>query len=206
MRTKKYWRRMRYLEDEEILEEEEILEGEEMLEENEILEEEEVLEEEEMFEVEERREEVVEGDDGKMGAAEFERGEKVGGGEAGEMVREASEAGGEGGGQGGHRVRELPKKKCSFNLDFVQNRSDPPPDFWIFWYTFPKVKTFGTFGTLLCILIHPIFWQKVSQNFWIWSNPPPFLPKIPKMLVHKKCPKTFGLLRNPPPPYGRSPN
>ena len=125
MRTKKYWRRMRYLEDEEILEEEEILEGEEMLEENEILEEEEVLEEEEMFEVEERREEVVEGDDGKMGAAEFERGEKVGGGEAGEMVREASEAGGEGGGQGGHRVRELPKKKCSFNLDFVQNRSDP---------------------------------------------------------------------------------
>ena len=31
----------------------------------------------------------------------------------------------------------------------------------------PKVKTFGTFGKLLCILIHPIFWKKVSQNFWI---------------------------------------
>ena len=92
-----------------------------------------------------------------------------------------------------------PPKNAALIWTLSKTGLTPPPDFWIFWYTFPKVKTFGTFGTLLCILIHPIFWQKVSQNFWIWSTPPPFLPKIPKILVHKKCPKTFGLLRNPPP-------
>ena len=108
------------------------------------------------------------------------------------------------------RLREL-LKKCSFNLDFVQNRSEPPPlppsqnfgSFGIFWDTFPKVKTFKTFGTLLCILIHPIFWQKVSQNFLIWSTPPPpFLPKISKKLVFKKCPKNFWFASEPTlPPF-----
>ena len=61
-----------------------------------------------------------------------------------------------------------------------------PPYFWIFLdflgHLF-KSQNFETFGTLLCILIHPIFWQKVSKNFWILSNPPPFLLKIPKKLV-----------------------
>ena len=53
-------------------------------------------------------------------------------------------------------------------MDFVQNRSrpQPPQDLWNSLDTFPRVKTFGTFGALLCILIHPIFLQKVSQNFW----------------------------------------
>ena len=32
----------------------------------------------------------------------------------------------------------------------------------------------------------------MPKNFWIWSTSPPFLPKIQKLLVHNKCPKTFG--------------
>ena len=99
-------------------------------------------------------------------------------------------------------VREtLKKNEALIWPSFKTGLTPPPSDFWIFLDTFPKVKTFGNFGTLLCILIHPIFWQKVSQNYWNWSNPhPPFLPKIPKMLLHKKCPKSFGLPWNPPPP------
>ena len=95
----------------------------------------------------------------------------------------------------GVELGTLSKKKCSFNLDFVQNRSDPPPRifgfFGIFWDTFPKVKTFGTFGTLLCILIHPIFWQKVSQNFWIWSNAPPLSTKNSKKVGSQKVSQNF---------------
>ena len=86
-------------------------------------------------------------------------------------------------------------------MEFFQNGSDPPPqEFWNFWGTFPKVQLFRNFwGTFLCP-ISPNIWGKVPQNFWIWSTPHPFVPKIPKWLVHKKCPKTFGLLRNPPAP------
>ena len=87
-------------------------------------------------------------------------------------------------------------QKCSFNLDFVKNRFHPPPtDFWSVWDTFLKVNTFGTFGTLFCILIHPIFWQKVPKNFWIWlkPHPPTFYQKNPTILIYKKCLKTFCL-------------
>ena len=93
-------------------------------------------------------------------------------------------------------------------MDFVQKRSDPPPpqnfvSFVIFWNTFPKVKTFGTFATLLCILIHPLFWQKSVPKHLDFVKPlAPFLPKIPNKLVHKKFPNFFGLLFNPPlPPF-----
>ena len=55
-----------------------------------------------------------------------------------------------------------------------------------------------TVGPLLCIIIHLKFGQKVHHNFWIRSTPPPFCPKFKNHLIHKKCPKTFGLFWNPP--------
>ena len=64
---------------------------------------------------------------------------------------------------------------------------------------------FGTFGALPCRVI--IFFYNfrallchISSQIKGKSLPPhPFLPKITKLLGHKKCPKTFGLARNPPP-------
>ena len=92
-------------------------------------------------------------------------------------------------------------------MDFFQKGLTPPP----------PPQTFGTFGALFCRLIFLWnFWgtfcvvfhqnqgKKCPKTFG-FGQPPPFLPKIPKLLVHKKCPKTFGLPRNPPPPYGRIP-
>ena len=86
-------------------------------------------------------------------------------------------------------------------MDFVQNRSDPPsspPDFWIrwkFWDTFPKVKIFGTFATLLGILIHPIFWQKsVPKTFEFGQTPHPFYKKF------QKVSQIFWFALEPPPP------
>ena len=64
-----------------------------------------------------------------------------------------------------------------------------------FWDTFSKVHAFQ----LLCILIHQIFLEKVPQIIWIWSTPaPPFLHKIPKILMHKKYPTIFRLHCSPP--------
>ena len=94
-----------------------------------------------------------------------------------------------------HQFRKLLKNKCSFNLDFVQNRSDPPsspPDFWIrrkFWDTFPKVKIFGPFATLLGILIYPISRQKSVLKLLNLVKPPTLSTKNSKKLYHKKCPK-----------------
>ena len=56
---------------------------------------------------------------------------------------------------------------------------------YLWW---PKVKTVGTSFTRLCILIQPIFLQKVSLNFWIWLNPPPFYQKVHKFWFTKSVP------------------
>ena len=53
--------------------------------------------------------------------------------------------------------------------------------YWSLWRWELLKKMQLKFGTLLCILIHPIFWQKVSQNIWIWSNHPPFYQKFQKI-------------------------
>ena len=76
-----------------------------------------------------------------------------------------------------------------------------PPKFFELLGHFFESQNFCNFLALLCVLVHPIFGQKVPKNFWIWSTThPPFLPIIPKMFMHKKCSKTFGLLWNPAPP------
>ena len=67
----------------------------------------------------------------------------------------------------------------------------PPPEFWIFWDTFPKVKTFGTLGKFLWILIHPIFWQKVSGNFFDLVKSPPLSKKNSKKVGPQKVSQFF---------------
>ena len=57
-----------------------------------------------------------------------------------------------------------------------------------FWDTFTKVQIFSNFWDTFLCPISPNIWGKVPQNFWIWSTPHPFLPKIPKFFLHKKCP------------------
>ena len=78
------------------------------------------------------------------------------------------------------QFRDTLKKNAALIWTLSKTGQPPPPqDFWIFMFTFPKVKTFGSFGTLLCILFHPIFWQKkFPKTFGFGQTPPPFLPKI----------------------------
>ena len=84
-------------------------------------------------------------------------------------------------------IRKLPKKNSALILTSSKTCFDPhPPRFLDLLGHFSESPNFffvGSFGTNLCILIHPIFWQKVSQNFWIWSNPP----------LSTKYSKKFGL-------------
>ena len=58
----------------------------------------------------------------------------------------------------------------------------------------------STKNAALIWVFSPKIWGKSAQKLLdLVKPPPPFLPKIPKLLVHKKCPKTFGSARNPPP-------
>ena len=75
----------------------------------------------------------------------------------------------------------FPTKECSFGFGTLFKSQN----FRTFLYTFVHPNS-------------PKIWTKVSQNFWIMSPPPFFGPNF-KKLVHKKCPKTFGLFRNPHP-------
>ena len=102
-------------------------------------------------------------------------------------------------------IREHTKKNA-VNMDFVQNRSDPPspPDCWIFWDTFPKVKTFGTCGTLLGILIHPILWQKSVPKLLDLVKLPPFYQKLQKCWFSKSVPKLLVCFATPPPLWTKS--
>ena len=82
----------------------------------------------------------------------------------------------------------------------------PPPQIFgsvgNFGTLFRKSNFFGTFATLLGILIHPIFWQKsVPKTFEFGQTPHPFYKKF------QKVSQIFWFaLDPPPPPYGRSPN
>ena len=60
-------------------------------------------------------------------------------------------------------------------MDFFQKGLTPPPDFWKFWDLFLYADFFpGTFGAIFVLYFTKIVGaQKVSQNFWIASDPPP---------------------------------
>ena len=40
------------------------------------------------------------------------------------------------------------QKNAALSLTSSETGLTPPPDFWIFWDTFPKIKTFGSFGRI----------------------------------------------------------
>ena len=85
-------------------------------------------------------------------------------------------------------------KKYSFNLDFVQNRSDPPPSspqnfgsFGIFWDTFPK-------GILLERLVHPKSLHVLAKGvpkLLDLVNPPPLSPTNSKKFGLQKVSQNF---------------
>ena len=85
-------------------------------------------------------------------------------------------------------VRDVLKNKYSFNFGF-QNRSNPPQGIFKLLGTFSKVHFLACFGT---------FWEKKVPKTFGFGHPPSFLPKIQKLLGHKKGPKSFGLLWNQP--------
>ena len=90
-------------------------------------------------------------------------------------------------------------------MDFFQKRSDPPP--WILellGHFFESPKFWNFWGTNFW-QNSPNIWAKSAQKLLDLVNPPPFSTKSSKMLVHKKCPKTFGSASDPPPTYWRSP-
>ena len=74
----------------------------------------------------------------------------------------------------------------------------PPPQIFgsvgNFGTLFRKSKFFGTFATLLGILIHPIFWQKsVPKTFEFGQTPHPFYKKF------QKVSQIFWFALEPPP-------
>ena len=91
-------------------------------------------------------------------------------------------------------VRELLKKKMQLNYGLLPKRSDPQPP--------PTPQTFGTFGTLFR---RQIFFLQTFGTLFV-SYFTKIKGKSAQLWGTKKCPKTFGSARNPPPPYGKFPN
>ena len=68
-------------------------------------------------------------------------------------------------------------------------------------HCFPGNLSFPRISSSSHQLASVALWHFFSMTVWHYGKPArPFLPKIPKWLVHKNCPKTFGSARNPPPP------
>ena len=79
-------------------------------------------------------------------------------------------------------VKGASPHKGSFILNFVQSRSDPLRFLDLHFSPFKKHFK-KTFGTLVCILIYRIFWQKVSPKLLDLvkasrGGSPPFVLKI----------------------------
>ena len=67
-------------------------------------------------------------------------------------------------------------------MEFFQKGLTPPPDFWNFWDTFSRLLELLGHFLKKCPKspIKKSFTQKVSQNFWIASEPPlPPFGRIP---------------------------
>ena len=65
-------------------------------------------------------------------------------------------------------------------MDFFQKGLTPPPDFWNFWDTFSRLLELLGHFLEKCPKspLKKSFTQKVSQNFWIASEPPPLLEEV----------------------------
>ena len=75
-------------------------------------------------------------------------------------------------GKNDESISELPKKMPSLFEVLPKPVWPPlPQEFWNFWDTFYNVKTFGTFGAFLCVLINPIFCQKFLKTFGFSQSP-----------------------------------
>ena len=59
----------------------------------------------------------------------------------------------------------------------------------------------NTFGALFVSYFTKNLGKKGTKTFGFDHPPPPFLPKIPKLLGHKKVPKNFWIDPEPPAPF-----
>ena len=90
-----------------------------------------------------------------------------------------------------------PKKICSFNFGISQTRSNPPPPFGAL---FCRLNLFWNFWGTLCVIIHQKSVKKKCPKTFRFGQPSfPFLPKILKLLVHKKVAKEIWIGLVPPP-------
>ena len=96
---------------------------------------------------------------------------------------------------------EKPLTKMKIQFGYFPNQVQPSPcrNFWNFWGTFRRLMFFGTVWALFVSLFTKNVGGKLPKTFWFgWDSL--VLPKIPKWLVHKMCPKTFKSAQNTPPP------
>ena len=91
-----------------------------------------------------------------------------------------------------------PPKKCTLKMDFFQNRSALPPRILELFVQFSRSPIFVELFRHFFVSLFTKYLVKSAQKLLDLVTPPPFLPKITKLLVHKKFPKACGLPQNPP--------
>ena len=96
-------------------------------------------------------------------------------------------------------IRELSQKNTALILTLSKTGLSPPPQIFGSSVTLFQKSKLLFFLTFWYKFVHPnspnILAKSVSK-FLDLVQPPPLSTKIQKMLVHKKCPKIFGLLWN----------
>ena len=106
-------------------------------------------------------------------------------------------------------VSEAPHKKCSFNFDIFQTKSNPlPQEFWNFWANFPWADFW--FGNVVALFVSYFFKNQGESDLkhWIWSTPR-FSTQNFKIVGAQKVPQNFWIALTPlphPSPYGKYPN
>ena len=99
-------------------------------------------------------------------------------------------------------LREHLIKKMQLNYGLLPKRSypPPPPDFWNFWDTLSYADFFsGTFGALFVSYFTKIRVKSV-QKLLDLVNPPPFSAQNSKIVGAQKVSQNFWIASEPPPP------